>query len=141
VARLGERVALDRLGRDVVGAAGPRRHRRVRLPVVAAQGSKVAVSLYHTTTAGAPSTVPEDAQGFESDLESTDGATFGALGTVDPTPVKSGPICTEGVSCSGDRELLDFQSDTIDGQPRANLTWTRSIAGVADTEQRFARQP
>jgi hypothetical protein len=111
-------------------------------PWVAAQGVKVAVSLYHTASAGTPNTVPEDAAWFESYLESTDGgATFTALETVDPTPVKSGPICTEGVGCSGDRELLDFQSDTIDGQGRANLTWTRSIDGVADTELRFARQP
>jgi hypothetical protein len=111
-------------------------------PWVAAQGQKVAVSLYHTAGAGTPTTVPEDAQWFESYLESTDGGgTFSALETVDPTPVKTGPICTEGINCSGDRELLDFQSDALDGQGRANLTWTRSIDGVADTELRFARQP
>ena len=111
-------------------------------PWVAVQGPKVAVSLYHTASAGTPTTVPEDAQWFESYLESTDGgATFGALETVDPTPVKTGPICTEGINCNGDRELLDFQSDAIDGAGRANLTWTRSIDGVADTELRFARQP
>jgi hypothetical protein len=111
-------------------------------PWVAAQGSKVAVSLYHTSTSGTSDTVPEGAQWFESYLESTDGgATFSAIETVDPTVVKTGPICTGGTGCSGDRELLDFQSDTIDGQGKANLTWTRSIDGVSDTEVRFAKQP
>jgi hypothetical protein len=111
-------------------------------PWVAAQGSKIAVSVYHTTASGTSGTVPEGAQWFESYLESTDGgSTFSALETVDPTVVKSGPICTEGTGCSGDRELLDFQSDTIDNAGKANLTWTRSLDGVSDTELRFAKQP
>jgi hypothetical protein len=111
-------------------------------PWVAAQGSKIAVSLYHTSASGTSETVPESAKWFESYLESVDGgSTFSALETVDPTVVKSGPICTEGTGCSGDRELLDFQSDTIDSAGKSNLTWTRSIDGVSDTEIRFAKQP
>ena len=110
-------------------------------PWVAAKGSKVAISLYHSTASGTSDTVPESAQWFETYLESTDGgATFSAPATVDSTVVKTGPICTEGTGCSGDRELLDFQSDTIDPAGRANLTWTRSIDGVSNTEIRFARQ-
>jgi hypothetical protein len=110
-------------------------------PWVAASGSKVAVSLYHSDTTGEPNSVPDSAQWFESFLESTDGgATFSALQNVDPTVVKTGPICTGGTGCSGDRELLDFQSLTLDGSNRANLTWTRSIDGVSDTELRFARE-
>jgi len=111
-------------------------------PWVAAQGSKVAVSLYHTSASGTPGTVPASAQWFETYLESTDGgSTFSTPETVDPTVVKTGPICTSGTGCSGNRELLDFQSDTIDNQGRANLTWTHSIDNVSDTEIRFARQP
>jgi hypothetical protein len=111
-------------------------------PWVAAQGSKIAISLYHTSTGGTSDTVPDSAQWFETYLESTDGgATFSAPETVDPTVVKTGPICTEGTGCNGDRELLDFQSDAIDPAGRANLTWTRSLDGVSDTEIRFARQP
>ena len=110
-------------------------------PWIAAKGSKVAVSLYNTDATGAPGTVPEDARWFESYLESTDGgATFSGLQIVDPTPVKSGPICTEGTGCSGNRELLDFQSLALDGDNRANLVWTRSIDNQSDTELRFARQ-
>ena len=101
----------------------------------------MAVSLYNTDATGTPGTVPEDARWFESYLESTDGgATFSGLQIVDPTPVKSGPICTEGTGCSGNRELLDFQSLALDGDNRANLVWTRSIDNQADTELRFARQ-
>src|SRR5204863_5727271 len=111
-------------------------------PWVAASGSHVAVSLYHTDTSGTSESVPDSAQWFETYLESTDGgATFSAPQTVDPTAVKSGPICTEGTGCSGDRELLDFQSDTLDSAGKANLTWTRSLDGVSDTEVRFAKQP
>jgi hypothetical protein len=109
-------------------------------PWVAAEGSKVAVSLYHTDAAGTPSTAPESAQWFEQYMESGDGgATFSAPETVDPTVVKTGPICTGGINCSGDRELLDFQSLTVKGGT-SYLTWTRSIDGASNTELRFARQ-
>jgi hypothetical protein len=98
------------------------------------------VSLYHTDAAGAPSSVPANAQWFEQYMESSDGgATFGAPQTVDPTVVKTGPICTEGINCSGGRELLDFQALTVSGGA-SFLTWTRSIDNVANTELRFARQ-
>jgi hypothetical protein len=110
-------------------------------PWVAAQGSKVAVSLYHTDATGTSESVPDSAQWFETYLESTDGgAMFSAPQTADPTPVKSGPICTEGTGCSGDRELLDFQSDTIDNSGSADLAYTRSIDGVSNTELRFLHQ-
>lgn len=110
-------------------------------PWVAASGSHVAVSLYHTDAGGNSQTVPESAQWFESYLESTDGgATFSALQTVDPTAVKSGPICTEGTGCSGDRELLDFQSVALDNANLADLAYTRSIDGNANTELRFAHE-
>src|SRR5436309_8749547 len=110
-------------------------------PWGAAGGSKVSVTLYHTDASGTPDTVAEGSQWFETYLESTDGgATVGPLSVIDSVPVKSGPICTQGVGCSADRELLDFQCVTLDGAGRANAVWTRSIDGVSDTEIRFARQ-
>jgi hypothetical protein len=109
---------------------------------VDARGSRVAVTLYHTTANGTPESVPADAQWFESYLESTDGgSTFSALETVDPTPAKVGVICTEGVNCSEGRDLLDFQAVALDPQNRANATWTHVITNGSDTELRFARQP
>ena len=110
-------------------------------PWVDASGSKVAVSLYHTTTAGESNTVPDSAQWFETYLESTDGGgTFSAAQTVDPTAVKTGPICTQGTGCSSDRELLDFQSVALDPTGRADLAWTHSIDGSSNTELRFVHE-
>jgi hypothetical protein len=121
--------------RTLVGAGTP------LYPWVDSRGSKVAVSLYHNDAQATPDTVPEGSTWYERYLESADGgATFSALQTVDPTPVKSGPVCQEGVNCSGDRELLDFQSVFVDSALRPNLTWTRSInEQTQDTEIRFAR--
>lgn len=110
-------------------------------PWVDARGGKVAVSLFWTSASGTPDTVPNSAQWYESYLESGDGgATFGPLTTADATPVKSGPICTEGTACAADRELGDFQSVVIDPLGRANLTYARSVNGNDDTEIRFVRQ-
>jgi hypothetical protein len=109
-------------------------------PWVAASGSKIAVSLYHTSTAGTADTVPAGTQWFETYLESTDGgATFSAPVTVDPTPAKSGPICTAGTGCSANRELGDFQSVALDKLGNALPTWVHSIDGTS-TEVRFAHQ-
>lgn len=110
-------------------------------PWVAASGSHVAVSLYHTSASGTSESVPESAQWFETYTESSDGgATFSAPQTIDPTPVKSGPICTEGTGCSGDRELLDFQSVALDNSNLADVAYTRSIDGNSNTELRFAHE-
>jgi hypothetical protein len=110
-------------------------------PWIAARGSKVAISLYHTSTAGTPDNVPAGAQWFETYLESSDaGATFSAPVSADPTVVKAGPICTEGTGCSANRELGDFQSLALDNQGNADLTWVRSINNGASTEVRFAHQ-
>lgn len=105
---------------------------------IAARAGKVAVSLFNTPVAGDPSSVT-GASWYESELESTDGgATFSALTTVDPTPAKTGPICTEGINCSGNRQLGDFQQVALDPQGAANMTWTRVVSGD-DVEVRFAR--
>src|SRR5437762_1528672 len=108
-------------------------------PWVDAKGSKVAVSLYHTSTPGVSDSVPAGTQWFESYLERVSG-TWSSLVTVDPTVVKKGPICTGGINCSGNRELLDFQSVALDPGGAANLTWTRSIDNVSTTELRFAHE-
>jgi hypothetical protein len=109
-------------------------------PWIDAKGSKVAVSLYHTTSAGTPDTVPAGAQWFESYLESTDGGgTFSGLTTADPTPAKTGPICTSGINCSSGRELGDFQSVVLDNAGAADLAYVHSFDGT-DTEVRFAHQ-
>jgi hypothetical protein len=107
-------------------------------PWIAAQGSKVAISLYHTATAGTPDKVPAGAEWFETYLESTDGgSTFSTPVSADATVAKTGPICTEGTGCSANRELGDFQSITLDNQGGADMAWVRSINNGASTEVRF----
>jgi len=110
-------------------------------PWVAYQGSKIAVSLYHTSASGNPGSVSSSAQWFESFLESTDGgATFSALQTADPTVVKTGPVCTDGINCSSDRELGDFQQVAIDGAGHAVMSYCRSIDNNSNTEIRFVKE-
>jgi hypothetical protein len=109
-------------------------------PWIAAQGSKVAISLYHTSTPGTPDTVPASAQWFETYLQSTDGgSTFSTPTAVDPTVAKTGPVCTEGTGCSANRELGDFQTVTLDNQGNADMVWVHSSNGGASTEVRFTR--
>ena len=109
-------------------------------PWVAAQGGKVAVSLFHTDTVTNPDNAPGGTSWFESYLESNDGgANWSGLSNADGTPVKSGAICTQGLNCGGDRDLGDFQSVAVDGQGRANLTWARATGG-GSAEIRFTRQ-
>ena len=109
-------------------------------PWVAYRGSKIAVSLYHSDTAGTPDTVPASAQWFESYLESTDGgATFSGLQVADPTPVKTGIVCTGGINCADGRQLGDFQQVALDNAGHAVLAYDRVISGN-DTEVRFVAQ-
>ena len=110
-------------------------------PWIDAKGSKVGISLYHTTASGVPDNVPSSANWHLKYLESTDlGTTFGALDTADSTPSKSGPICTDGLNCNTDRELGDFQMVALDANGKANLSYVRSIDGNFNTEVRYVRQ-
>jgi len=110
-------------------------------PWVDRQGSKISVTLYHNATVSTPTDMPAGAPWYESYLESTNGgSSWSALQTIDPTPVKTGQICTEGINCSGNRELLDFQSVTIDPSGLANAAYTRSVDNVSQTLIMFVRQ-
>jgi hypothetical protein len=110
-------------------------------PWVDARGAKVSVVLYHNDAEATPDTVPATAPWTTQYLESADGGlTWSAPVAIDDTSVKQGPICTEGINCSGNRELLDFLQVAVDNAGKANATWTRSIDNVADTELRFAKQ-
>ena len=109
-------------------------------PWVAYRNGKIAVSLYHTDAAGTPDTVAGNALWYESYLESTDnGTTFSALQTADPTPVKTGIVCTGGINCSDGRQLGDFQQVALDNSGRAVMSYIRVIGGT-DTEVRFLSQ-
>ena len=110
-------------------------------PWVAAEGSKIAISLYHTAATGTPDTVSKSAAWYEQYLESTNGGTsFTSPVDADSTAVKKGPICTGGINCDSGRELGDFQQIAIDNAGRANLSYVRSIDNKSNTEVRFVRQ-
>jgi hypothetical protein len=118
-------------------------------PWVDARGGHVAVTLYHTTATGGPDNVANSAQWFIKYLD-TDGLlsgstlvaqpAFTALTTADATAVKTGPICTDGINCSADRELGDFQMVALDANVKANISYVRSIDGNFNTEIRYVRQ-
>ena len=108
---------------------------------VDASPTKVGVSLYHTSSSGRPDNVANSAQWYLKYLDSTDGGvTFSGLTTADSTAVKSGPICVDGISCSADRELGDFQMIALDANDKANISYVRSINGANDTEVRFVKE-
>ncbi|HVF05708.1 MAG TPA: sialidase family protein [Frankiaceae bacterium] len=110
-------------------------------PWIDARNGRIGVSVYHTTSSGNPDNVPNSAQWHLKFLDSTDGgATWGGLTTADPTAVKSGPICTDGINCGADRELGDFQMLAFDNAGKANISYVRSINGANDTEVRFVKE-
>lgn len=101
---------------------------------------RVGISLYHTPAAAFPDAVPDSAEWHLKYVESTNFGAWGRLDVVDPTAVKSGPICTDGVNCSKDRELGDFQMVKFSPTGKANFSYVRSIYGGNDTEIRWVRQ-
>ena len=109
-------------------------------PWVAMSGSLVGISLYHTTSTGAPDTVPSSAVWYESYVESTNaGSTWSGVQRADASPVKTGPICTGGTNCSGDDELGTRQAMAFDAGGKPNIVYVRSVDGASDTELRYVR--
>lgn len=110
-------------------------------PWIDAKGGKVAVSLYHNSSTGTkPDNVPNSSSWHLKYLERNNGTWDQALTVADPTAVKSGPICTDGLNCGSDRELGDFQMVALDANSKANISYVRSINGANDTEVRFVKQ-
>jgi hypothetical protein len=111
-------------------------------PWVAAHGAKVSIAMYRAPDVRVtPDTVPDGTKFFETYLESTDGGTtFAPIATVDPNPVKIGPVCTGGANCSGDRQLGDFQQVAIDNAGRPVMSYIRVDPGVpGGVDVMFAR--
>ena len=66
---------------------------------------------------------------------STDGGTtFSALQSVDPTPAKTGPVCTAGINCSSDRQLGDFQQLTLDFDERGEFEHHHYAFKISEAE-------
>jgi hypothetical protein len=109
-------------------------------PWVAAAGSKISVSLYHSPDVTTPDMAPVGAQWFESYLESTDaGRTFSPLTMIDTTPSKTGPVCTHGLLCVSDGQLGSFQSVTLDPSGAAYVAYDR-VVSQGDTQTMCSTQ-
>jgi hypothetical protein len=56
-------------------------------------------------------------------------------------PNHIGQICTQGLSCSGDRDLLDFFTVDVDHLGAANVMWADdNTSRTTDTRNKFSRQ-
>lgn len=109
-------------------------------PWVAVHGNQVGISMYRTSAVATPGTVPSSALWYETYVESLDlGSSWSTPTIADASPVKSGPICTDGLGCDGDTELGGFQSMAFDQGGRPNLAYVRSLDGRFDVEVRVTR--
>lgn len=59
--------------------------------------------------------------------------------TVTPEPVRVGPICTVGIACDGNRDLLDFFQVKLDRQGYAHVIYADTESGSGTTAF-YARQ-
>jgi hypothetical protein len=56
-------------------------------------------------------------------------------------PMHVGGICTAGLACSGDRDLLDFFTVDLDHLGAANVIWADDYtSATSDTRNKFSRQ-
>lgn len=104
-------------------------------PWVAASGSKVAATWYQAYTSKTgpllstptdPNLVSAGAQWRIMYAESLDGgATWTTPVAADPAIAQVGPICTKGISCTGGRQLGDFQQVIINGAGKAVIIYAR----------------
>jgi hypothetical protein len=105
---------------------------------VAWYSAKLSASNY----AGDPSAAPADTIWDVAFAQSTN--------ALSPTPtftpaevaasgIKTGKICTEGINCSGDRELADFLSITHDGSGHALIAYT-FVPEANQARVRFVKQ-
>lgn len=122
-------------------------------PWVAAQGNKVAATWYQACSVAAPSTptkfactapvtVPTDPNNVSAAgrwrirySESLDnGVTWSAPVDADPENVQPGFICTNGIGCTGGRQLGDFQQVVINAAGKSLIVYGRNGAGRVATQ-------
>jgi hypothetical protein len=67
------------------------------------------------------------------------GANFKSV-QISDHPNHVGQICTNGLNCSGNRDLLDFFTVDVDHLGAANVTWADDNNSRHDTRDKFSRQ-
>jgi hypothetical protein len=105
--------------------------------------------VYYKANSGLNSNVGFDANGtpmvwnvyFAQSLNALNtGSNFKSV-QISDHPNHLGGICTAGLSCSGDRDLLDFFTVDIDHLGAANVVWADdNTSRGSDTRNKFSRQ-
>ncbi|HUR25690.1 MAG TPA: sialidase family protein [Candidatus Thermoplasmatota archaeon] len=106
--------------------------------IVAGEAGKVAVAYYE----GSEAAFPDDMQGtWNVTLASTSdffgNATF-VHGQLTSTPVKEGPICISGTTCTGDREFADYFDAVRMPDGRVGVTYNFLVDGDGALRNGFA---
>ena len=116
--------------------------------IVAGDAGRVDI-VYYKANNGLNSNVGFDANGNPMVWNTYFGQSLNALNTgsnfknvqISDHPNHLGGICTAGLSCSGDRDLLDFFTVDIDHLGAANVVWADdNTSRGSDTRNKFARQ-
>jgi hypothetical protein len=105
--------------------------------------------VYYKANSGLNSNVGFDAEGnpmvwnvyFGHSMNALNpGANFNSV-QISDHPNHLGGICTAGLACSGDRDLLDFFTVDIDHLGAANVVWADdNTSRGSDTRNKFSRQ-
>jgi hypothetical protein len=116
--------------------------------IVAGDAGRVDIA-YYKANSGLNSNVGFDANGTPMVWNTYFGQSLNALNTgsnfknvqISDHPNHLGGVCTAGLSCSGDRDLLDFFTVDIDHLGAANVVWADdNTSRGSDTRNKFARQ-
>src|SRR5918911_124328 len=105
--------------------------------------------VYYKANSGLNSNVGFDDQGVPMVWNVYFGQSLNALNTgsnfksvqISDHPNHLGGICTAGLACSGDRDLLDFFTVDVDHLGAANVVWADdNTSRGSDTRNKFSRQ-
>lgn len=106
--------------------------------IVAGPSGKVAVAYYE----GSENAFPDDMQGTWNVTLAWTNDFFGAgnwsQGQLTSTPVKEGPICISGTTCTGNREFADYFDAVRMPDGRVGVTYNLLEGGDGDLRNGFA---
>ena len=93
--------------------------------VVAGDGDRAAVAYLGSTSKGNPASKKDFTGAWHMYVSFTydRGRTWKTYDTTPQSPVQVGSICTGGLACDGDRNLLDFNGMVLDGKGRVVIAF------------------
>jgi len=108
--------------------------------VIAGDQDRAAVTFLGTTTAGddLPDSFPAVWDLYVS-FTYDGGQTWQTVDATPGDPVQRGGICMSGTGCSGsDRNMLDFNDETVDNKGRVQVAYTDGCSGACETNPNAA---